>query len=216
MKLWYHPNSPYARKVYTFAIELGLQDQLDLAKVVVCPVPHEGWSTNNEDVATANPMAKIPSLVTDDMPEGVFDSRVICDYLETLPGARKPHRAGDIQLKVLHALSDGMGDAEVLCVYEDALRTPLGLRYEEWYKGQRVKLMRGFDRLEKEATNGCLIVLEPDDVAPSGFCAFGSLVFMLDARSVQWREGRPNLTKWYEAWQQRASYKTTCRGDIDW
>lgn len=44
MKLIYHPLSPYSRKVYILALELGLADQITLDKVVVAPVFYPGWS----------------------------------------------------------------------------------------------------------------------------------------------------------------------------
>jgi glutathione S-transferase len=54
---------------------------------------------------------KIPSLVAPELPEGVFDSRVICDYLETLHGAKSPFLENDVVMKTLHALVDGITDA---------------------------------------------------------------------------------------------------------
>jgi glutathione S-transferase len=44
MKLIYHPLSPFSRKVYILALELGLADQITLEKVVVAPVFYPGWS----------------------------------------------------------------------------------------------------------------------------------------------------------------------------
>jgi glutathione S-transferase len=44
MKLIYHPLSPFSRKVYILALELGLAHQITLEKVVVAPVFYPGWS----------------------------------------------------------------------------------------------------------------------------------------------------------------------------
>ncbi|KAF2241765.1 hypothetical protein BU26DRAFT_170031 [Trematosphaeria pertusa] len=74
MRLISHHGSPYTRKVYMLALELGLAQHITLQKVVVCPIPFPGWSDNNEDVAVYNPMAKIPCLVPEDVPDGIFDS----------------------------------------------------------------------------------------------------------------------------------------------
>jgi glutathione S-transferase len=84
MRLIYHPASPYTRKVFMLAHELNLAQHITLQKVVVCPVPIAGWSDNNADVSVYNPMTKIPCLVSSDVPDGIYDSKVICEYLESL------------------------------------------------------------------------------------------------------------------------------------
>ena len=77
MLLRYAPNSPYVRKVMVVAIEAGLQDRIE--KVITDVTPLKEF----EEVARENPLVKVPSLRTD---EGVslFDSRVICEYLDSL------------------------------------------------------------------------------------------------------------------------------------
>jgi glutathione S-transferase len=57
---------------------------VSLQKVVLCLIPLPGWSDNNEYVASHNPLAKIPCLAADNVPGGIYDSRVICEYLENL------------------------------------------------------------------------------------------------------------------------------------
>lgn len=79
LTLLYQSHSPYARKVLVSAHELGLADRIDV-------VHHETSPTNRNDaVFAANPLGKVPVLLTPDA-GALFDSVVICDYLDRLGG----------------------------------------------------------------------------------------------------------------------------------
>lgn len=81
-QLLYQTHSPFARKVLVFAIEAGLQNRLEV-------IHHETSPTNRNDaIFAANPLGKVPVLV---LPDGMtlYDSLVICDYLDRLHGGRK-------------------------------------------------------------------------------------------------------------------------------
>ena len=75
MKLRYSPTSPYVRKVTVTLIETGLEDRVER-------IPTSVWDPET-DIATVNPLGKIPALITDDG-EVLFDSPVICEYLDGL------------------------------------------------------------------------------------------------------------------------------------
>ena len=108
MKLYYSSTSPFVRKVNIFAIEAGLDKQIE-------------WVTTNpwqaEDKLTAeNPLSKIPTLVTDDE-QVIFDSPVICEYLDSLHQTEKLiPQEGNARWQVLRlqALADGILDAGIL------------------------------------------------------------------------------------------------------
>mgnify|MGYP000247611397 CR=1 FL=1 len=72
MKLYNSSNSPYGRKVRVVALELGIQNDINLV------------DTNPRDPKTGlwelNPLAKIPALELDDG-RMIYDSPVICEYL---------------------------------------------------------------------------------------------------------------------------------------
>ncbi len=68
MKLHYNPASPYVRKARVVAIETGLMDDIELAKVTTTPVGPDA------DLCADNPIGKIPTLVRDDG-GALFDSR---------------------------------------------------------------------------------------------------------------------------------------------
>ena len=82
MKLYTNKASPFARKVRVLVRETGLAGRVEEAETVVSPI------AANETLARDNPLVKIPALVTDSG-ETLFDSRVICEYLDTLHTGRK-------------------------------------------------------------------------------------------------------------------------------
>jgi glutathione S-transferase len=215
MKLIYHPMSPYSRKVYVLALELGLAESISLEKVVVAPVYFPGWSDNNLDVSNAgNPLAKIPTLVVDDFPGdpgnpvGIFDSKFICDYLYARAGkdeaAGKSERVRWLE-RSIHGAADGITDAEILVIYEERLRKDKGLLYQAWVDGQREKVSRGLDFLEKVAAEGVLKPHDPKQSVSVAEIATAVTLNMFNGR-LDWRSGRPNLVKWYEQWKSRPSF----------
>lgn len=238
MKLIYHPISPYSRKVYMVALEHGLADRITLEKVVVAPIPYTGWSDDNDSVAKSNPLAKIPTLVAGvedglDAELGLFDSRVICEFLESHP-QRKTRASDETHTtnttttattttwlsKTIHACADGMLDAEVLVVYEEKIRRERGLEFPTWIAGQREKIARGFDFLERQAAataagEGALRLREPAQDVSMAEIAVAAAVAFLDARHVPWQVGRPALAAFVERWKDRPSFFGT-DARVDW
>ncbi len=115
MKLFYSPTSPYARKVRMLAIESGLDAQIEAIIV----------DTANPDPALlgANPLGKIPTLLLDNG-EAIFDSPVICRYLDSLAAQSLLPATGWEQWEVLRweALADGVMDAAYNLVMEGRSR----------------------------------------------------------------------------------------------
>lgn len=148
MKLAYSAASPYARKVMVVAIEAGLDSKIE--KMPMAARPDQA----NPALSAENPLAKIPTLVTDDG-ERLFDSRVICAYLDSLhSGAKLIPESGPARWQALRleALGDGITDAGILVRYELGLR-PKELHWKDWIDGQTRKVMQGLDQLEKEAAS---------------------------------------------------------------
>ena len=73
MKLRYSPTSPFVRKVLVTAIETGTARRID----------KNPTKTADPDLSHDNPLGKVPALVTDDG-DKLYDSRVICEYLDSL------------------------------------------------------------------------------------------------------------------------------------
>ena len=148
MKLAYSAASPYVRKVMIVAIEAGLDSKIEKLTMAVRP------DQPSAALAADNPLMKVPTLITDDG-EKLFDSRVICAYLDSLnPGAKLIPESGPARWKALRqeALGDGITDAGILVRYELGLR-PKELHWKEWIDGQTKKVMQGLDQLESEAAS---------------------------------------------------------------
>ena len=131
MKLWQSLPSPFARKVRVCAIELGLDGKIDMIETRVAP------NKPNLELAREAPLIKVPVLATDDGTV-LYDSRVICEYLDALAGGNRLFpAAGAARWDALRrqALGDGVMDAGILRRYELALR-PEALRWAEWLAGQ--------------------------------------------------------------------------------
>ena len=81
MKLFFSPTSPYVRKCLATALELGLTDRIELLLGKASPV------LPDTAIAEHNPLGKVPTLITDDG-QALYDSRVICEYLDHLAGGQ--------------------------------------------------------------------------------------------------------------------------------
>jgi glutathione S-transferase len=187
--------SPFARKVRVVAFELGLAEQLEL--VVASPY-------TDESVRAINPLSKIPVLIPD-KGAAIFDSPVICDYLEHLAGRSLTPAAGPERWTALtqQALADGMGDA-ALAIVRERLRDGEG-------KGPGRQDL--FDR-QTAALNAALDLLEREDLPADRFqigeIAVAAQLAYLDGRAVlDWRQGRPTLAAWYETISLRPSMVAT-------
>lgn len=140
LTLLYQSHSPYARKVLVSAHETGLANRLDV-------IHHETSPTNRNDAVFAwNPLGKVPVLLTPDA-DALFDSVVICDYLDRLAGEGSLiPRDGPARYEALRlqALAQGLCDAGIAVRWETE-RRPETLRYPPLAEGQTTKLVEAYD-----------------------------------------------------------------------
>lgn len=197
MKLYHSPLSPYVRKVMVVAHEVGLLDDIETVEGAGTPL-----QPNDETVAV-NPLGKVPALVTEDGMT-LYDSRVICRYLDHLGGAGL-YPTGASQFPVLQreALAEGVIDAAQLTAYEWRLR-PENLRFQPWVDGQKDKVRRGIEEFERhiDALAGHLTI---DKIALG--CALGYIDLRLG--DLNWRDEHPGLAAWYREFSARQSMKET-------
>lgn len=198
MKLYYSPTSPYVRKVAILALETGLDGRIERIPAMTTPVEPDAG------VAAANPLAKVPTLVTDDG-EHLFDSRVICEYLDSLHSGPKFFPAGAARWSVLRqqALGDGLLDAAILVRYENFLR-PEDKRWPVWSGGQMKKMRAALAEIEKLAA-GFADRLDIGTVSIA--CALGYLDFRY--ADLNWRKDHPQTAAWAERFFARPSFKAT-------
>ncbi len=197
MKLYFSAASPYVRKVMVTAIETGLDKKIQQLPVSVVP------TKPNADIARDNPLMKVPTLVTDGG-ESLFDSRVICEYLDSLHDGRKliPASGGERwRVLRLQALGDGILDAGIISRYELAIR-PQEKQWSDWLAGQAKKITQGLDLAETENLGGPLNL---GQIAIA--CAIGWLEFRKPIGDI--RPGRPKLFAWYDEFAKRPSMQAT-------
>jgi glutathione S-transferase len=199
MKLRMNRASPFARKVRVLARECGIAPRIEEIDTTVSPV------AANDELARENPLVKIPALVTEGG-ETLYDSRVICEYLDSLHAGRKLFpEDGARRYSALRrqALADGMLDAAVLCRYETAVR-PEALRWREWIAGQKRKVFGGLAAFDAEAADWA----DAFDIGHIGAaCACGYLDFRF--ADWDWRADHPRLARWFERAAKRPSMVDT-------
>ncbi|GAN77366.1 glutathione S-transferase family protein [Acidisphaera rubrifaciens] len=194
MKLFHSPTSPYARKVVACAITRGIDGQIELLRTD----PH----VSPPQLLAVNPLSRIPCLVTDDG-LSLFDSPVICEYLDTVGDALPlfpSHGAQRWRALKFQALADGIMDAAV------GRRMEMGRPRED----ARDALMAR----HKAAVERALDVLEADPphrAADIGSIAVACALGYLDLRFAAdtWREGHPKLTAWEVAFAEEPGIART-------
>lgn len=197
MKLLYQTHSPYARKALVFAHEAGLARHIEV-------VHHETSPTlRNEPVFAENPLGKVPVLVRPGLPS-LFDSDVICAYLDTLHEGRKLiPPAGEARWHVLRVqtVAQGLADAGIAFRWETA-RRPEPLRYAPLRDGYAQKLLASYDWLERE--------LDVDAPTHVGHIAVATCLSWLQFRELpDFRAARPRLTAWLDEFAARPSMRAT-------
>ncbi|MFQ5764020.1 MAG: glutathione S-transferase N-terminal domain-containing protein [Rhodospirillales bacterium] len=197
MQLRFAPASPYVRKVSVTLIETGLDDRVER-------IPTSVWDPAT-DIAETNPLGKVPALVTDEG-EVLYDSPVICEYLDGLHNGPKLFPAeGPARWRALRlmALGDGMTDAGILRLLES--RRPEEFQFDKWMERQTAVVYRAMDALEEEADGLA------GDQPTIGHIAVGCSLGWLDFRfpDLAWRADRPALAEWFEAVSERPSMTAT-------
>lgn len=195
MKLYSHPASPFARKCRVIAHELSLK----LEEVVVN-------ARDDEGLRAVNPLKKIPTLVLDDG-SALFDSRVICEYLNEFGGGKFfpgmtvwRQVSGRWKALGLQALGDGIMDAGVACRYESL--EPEERRNPSHIARYTATIRAGVDALERVSFSETPTIGE----IASG-CALGYLDFRY--ADLKWRDTHPRLAGWFAKFSQYPSMLAT-------
>ncbi|MGH6891938.1 MAG: glutathione S-transferase N-terminal domain-containing protein [Dongiaceae bacterium] len=197
MKLRHSTTSPFVRKVHVLAIETGQIDKIELVKT--------NTADPNSDHGRDNPLNKVPALVLDDG-STLYDSRVICEFLDAQAGGKFFPPTGQARWTALRrqALADGIADAAVLRMTET--RRPENLRSAEWDARQKLKVTQG------------VAAFEADHLGPQLDIGTLSVAIVLDYldfrfKAEDWRKDRPKLTAWHKSFSERASLKKTLPHD---
>ena len=197
MQLHWSPRSPFVRKVMVFAMETGLDGRIER---VASPV---AITDPNPVLMRVNPLNKLPTLVLDDG-SALFDSLVICAYLDTLhDGPPLLPMADGPYLATLrwHALADGFLDMLILWRNERERAQPSQAHQDAY----AVKAQAVLNQLEAEVA---ALEATPFDLAHITVgCTRRDLDFRVD--DLGWRTGRPGLTAFSQAFDARPSALAT-------
>jgi len=196
LKLLYQTHSPYARKALVFAHEAGLAERIEVVHHETSPL------RRNEAVFAANPLGKVPVLLRPGLP-AIFDSDVICAYLDTLQTGRKLIPVdGEARWRALQvqSVAQGLSGAGIAIRWETQ-RRPKELRYPALRDGYVEKLLASYDWLEREFdTEGDIHI---------GQIALATALSWLEFRELPTFRHRPRLTQWFDRFSQRSSMLAT-------
>ncbi|WP_017759457.1 glutathione S-transferase family protein [Pseudacidovorax intermedius] len=196
LTLHWSPKSPYVRKVMVCAHELGLVDRLHLVRSVAAMLKP------NAEIMAVNPLSKIPTLVREDG-SVLFDSVVICEYLDTLAGGSLFPAQGEARWQALrwHAFGDGLLDALILWRNERERTQPLQGLLDAFALKVRSSLLL----LDAEAA---ALGAAPFSIGTLTVgCALGYIDYRFDA--LGWRNTAPQLAAWHAELMQRPSFQAT-------
>ncbi len=218
MRLLSSPPSPFGRKVNIVAHMKGVVNRIAI----------EATDTRASASATlhqANPLGKIPALILDDG-STLYDSKVICEYLDGLAPAPMLFPAdqaladGDVPVRAplralaltRAALADGIMEARILMLYEERYREPHE-RSASWVERQKSKSDAGIAALERAAAAGELNwSANPDAAHPTyDHVAIACALGYLDLRFPgSWRNTNPHLVAWLDRFAATVpSFETT-------
>ncbi|WP_312670133.1 glutathione S-transferase N-terminal domain-containing protein [Pseudescherichia sp.] len=187
MQLYFAATSAYVRKVMVCATVLGLAEEIQRLDSAAHPIERD------ERIATFNPLAKVPALRTE---SGIslYDSRVICEYLNARAQGGLFPQEGDLRWRSLahQALGDGIIDAALLARYEFSARPP-EKQWRSWADAQLKKVAAALAEIERQASG---FSEQPHDI---GLIAIGCALGYLDFRfaELNWRAGHPLTAAWF-------------------
>jgi glutathione S-transferase len=195
MKLYWSPNSPYARKVVVVTKELRIDDRVKLIETSAMP------TKENPELSALNPVTRIPTLQLN-TGEVLFDSSSICEYLDEFSDGGLLPMLGPARRQVLKLELFGLDimDRAVVC-RQETLR-PESYRWSGWVDAQFDRIGKVLDVLDANAP-----ALDPDLGSITVGCALEYLDFRFGDRP--WRSQRPHLTAWHEQFALRPSIAST-------
>lgn len=181
--------------------EIGLADRVELMRTnvaLMAPPPPV--------LLPDNPLAKIPTLVLDDG-SALFDSRAICEYLDTLHNKGPKLFPADPKerFRQLRWMSFGDGLTDVLLLWRTERLRPDGTQSAAILSGYETKVRASFAQLETEAPE---IAAAPFGIGHIALvCTLGQMDFRYG--DTGWRKVHPHLVQWYDEMRKRPSVVAT-------
>jgi len=193
MKLFYTPNSPYARIARVTALELNLSDRIAMQKVTV--------RDPNSELLHYNPTGKVPTLAINN---GFIlsETRIICAYLNHLnPEIKIVADISSSFLQQLEGITGGFIDGTAVWVRE--LRRPLNEQSPGIIELERTRAVRTLDYFEK--------IADKFDQTPklAHITLASALGQEMRLPEWHWRQDFPQLARWYDEFSERHSLQLT-------
>ena len=198
MKLHGTAVSPYARKVRLMVLEKGIACEESI---------YPDLSDPNSDAKRLNPLGKVPVLELDDG-TALFDSVVIAEFLDAMPGPRLVPIVGPLRWRTLTtaALADGLMDAVVSRLLEK--RRDLALQSEPVFDKEEARVARILGTLE-ELVNPEKPFLCGDGLTLADLAVAAAIGYLDFRYPHDWRATHLNLAAWFEVISLRPSLAQT-------
>ena len=197
MKLLGTGGSPYARKVRVVLAEKAIAYDYIIARTI------------SAEVAAANPLLQIPTLIRDDG-RSLYDSAVIVEYLDGLvPTPRLIPDAFADRIEVLRwqALGDGVMDATVAVSHDE--RHDVAARQDaDWYARQERKIDNGLTTMQNDLGDKAYCFGDAFSLAD---VVCGSALGYLDQvlPRIDWRSSHPGLARHAATLAERPCFRDT-------
>lgn len=203
LTLLWSSRSPFVRKVMIVAHEVGAADRIETVRTAVHP------ARPNDDVMAVHPLSKIPVLITEDR-QAIYDSRVICEYLDERFGDGMLVPDGPARWGVLtrHAMVDALLETAILWRLEAA--RPAEQRQEDIEAASRRRVLSGLAALERDAPFAAMAHLTLDQVATVAALFYLSFRFA----DLHWQDRAPKLALWLSSVSDRPSIAQTAYLDV--
>jgi glutathione S-transferase len=197
VKLFYAPNSPFARKLRIVLREAGILDRVP-EQVVVLRKPEN-------EVLKHGPTGRVPALLTDGGAL-LLECDVICRYLEDkgLVTSLRPTDPAEAERDLeLDGVATELMESLSWRARELRFRTP-EMRFAAFLEHEIARCRRILDWLESRADR-----LGPAPTIGQIALAVGLGTADQPLIGEPWRDGRPRLTQWFTGFAARPSVTET-------
>ena len=197
MKLVGSKTSPYVRKARVILAERSLPFEF---------LEESAW-TPDTTVPRYNPLNKVPALVMDDG-ESIYDSRVICEYLDAISGGGllPAEPAARARVRRYEALGDGIADAGIATFLER--KREAARQDPAWIARQLDKVNAAMATLEAALARGVHVGgAQPNMADIACACALFWSEFRMPELGVRARY--PKIKAWAERMESRPSFAAT-------
>lgn len=197
MKLIGSRTSPYVRKVRVVLAEVNLPFEF---------LEESAWNAATT-VPRYNPLNKVPALVMDDG-EPIYDSAVICEYLDAISGGGliPSTPAERARVRRDEALGDGTADAGVAIFLER--KREASRQDPAWIARQLDKVNAATAAMARSLGSKPYLGSNAPNLGDFA-CACALLWLEFRLPEVGWRAAHPNLQEWAQRMESRPAFAAT-------